>query len=153
MSQRLCLDTINKNNSKIEELEKERDHEKFEGKELDESNKKIAELRKANDQLFNDKPILNDPTFNREKSLNKFWEIRKQCMDQIHPKGFEDFKNRLGALQDYIKECKMNGKEPNLHDAFPKMYPLMAPFVKVFPRETLPFWLEIPGFWAIIILH
>lgn len=73
-------------------------------------------------------------TVEKEKLGKQFWEIRKQCMSQIHPKAFEDFKNRLVALQDYIKGCEKNQVQPNLHDAFFQMYPLAAPFMKVYER-------------------
>lgn len=56
--------------------------------------------------------------------------LRKECYTKVHPDAFKAFKERALALQEYVK----NNPSPNLKEAFPKMYPLAAPFMTVLER-------------------
>lgn len=64
----------------------------------------------------------------------QFDAIRMQCFEKIHPRAFKEFKERALALQNYVKKCVDEGKDPTLAEAFPLMYPHLAPFMKVLDR-------------------
>jgi hypothetical protein len=65
---------------------------------------------------------------------NQFESIQQECFGKIHPKAFEEYKNRTLALQGYIRECQAEQKSPNLAEAIPRMYPKLAVFMKVVER-------------------
>lgn len=64
----------------------------------------------------------------------RFDAIKKQCFEKIHPRAFQEFKERTVALQNYVKKCVDEGKDPTLAEAFPLMYPHLSPFMKVLNR-------------------
>ena len=61
-------------------------------------------------------------------------EIQEQTFKQIQPKAMKRMSERITALQDYIQECESAGTEPTMRGAFDKMYPDIAPFMKVCRR-------------------
>lgn len=76
-----------------------------------------------------------------KKSLSKLrshldakeMEWRMVCFPKIHPNAFEEMKNRLTALKQYVESTP----KPTVKGAFAKMYPLIDPFITVLQRMEI----------------
>jgi len=66
-----------------------------------------------------------------KETTKQFENLKNECYSKIHPQAFAGLKKRMQALQGYIREP---GSEPTLKGAFNKMYPQLAPFMKVLGR-------------------
>lgn len=63
-------------------------------------------------------------------------KVQEVAFQKIHPKAFQDFKNRLYSLQQYVQ----SEKRPTVQKAFGKLYPNIDPFIQVMKR-----WNPRPG--------
>lgn len=56
--------------------------------------------------------------------------IQQACLPFIHPVAFEQFKQRIQILKDYVT----NENQPTMFGAFEQAYPLYQPFIQVLER-------------------